>query len=474
MKRCVRCIMDDSSDRYIRFDENGYCNYCTTAIQNIGKIYFPDMEGNRRLTDLLSEVKEYGKGKKYDCIMGLSGGLDSSYLAYLGFQWGLNILAVHIDDGYDTEISKSNLSKLIAATGFDYEVIKPDPVQYNDLTLAYMKAGVPNIAVPQDNILFAFLYKRMRENQIKYFLSGGNFALECILQRGNTHPAFDVDNLIDIHHKFGREPIDKLEFLSTRQQYENHYLLGLESPRPLNYIDYNRNQAFKELKDFCGFEYYGRKHLENILTAFAQLYWFPKKFGVDKRTSHLSSMIVSGQMTREEALEQLSEPLYDENQMQDYISIIKRNMKISDEEFEKIMAAPAHQHEDYDVERDISDAEIIDENFDQKFLHKFKKVFIYGTGNWGKYVYEKYFSERPASFAGFVVSDGHRKGAEIGGYPVYELSELNLDHDIGLIIAVKESQKIEEALNQEGFRDYMPLNRWPDTSGGDLTAETLG
>ncbi|MCI9282959.1 MAG: N-acetyl sugar amidotransferase [Lachnospiraceae bacterium] len=343
--------MDDSSDSYIRFDENGYCNYCTRAIQNIGKIYFPNEEGQKKLAELLSEVKKFGQNKKYDCIMGISGGLDSSYLAYLGAKWGLKVLAVHIDDGYDTEISKLNISRLISATGFDYEVIKPDPIQYNDLTLSYMKAGVPNIAVPQDNILFAFIYKKMREYHMQYFLSGGNFALECILQRGNTHTAYDMDNLIDIHNKFGKEPLDKLEFLSTSQRNVNSRLLGLKSPRPLDYIDYNRDRAFRELKDYCGFEYYGRKHLENILTAFAQLYWFPKKFGVDKRTSHLSSMIVSGQMTREEALRQLSEPLYDEKQMEDYISIIKRNMKISDEEFEAIMSAPTHQHEDYVVER---------------------------------------------------------------------------------------------------------------------------
>lgn len=351
MIRCTRCIMDDSSDSYIRFDENGYCNYCTRAIQNIGKIYFPNEEGQKKLAELLSEVKKFGQNKKYDCIMGISGGLDSSYLAYLGAKWGLKVLAVHIDDGYDTEISKLNISRLISATGFDYEVIKPDPIQYNDLTLSYMKAGVPNIAVPQDNILFAFIYKKMREYHMQYFLSGGNFALECILQRGNIHTAYDMDNLIDIHNKFGKEPLDKLEFLSTSQRNVNSRLLGLKSPRPLDYIDYNRDRAFRELKDYCGFEYYGRKHLENILTAFAQLYWFPKKFGVDKRTSHLSSMIVSGQMTREEALRQLSEPLYDEKQMEDYISIIKRNMKISDKEFEAIMSAPTHQHEDYVVEK---------------------------------------------------------------------------------------------------------------------------
>lgn len=347
--RCKRCVMDNSSDDTITFDENGYCNYCTNALAQIGKVYFPNEEGKKRLDALLTEVKSYGKGKKYDCIMGLSGGLDSSYLAYLGYQWGLRILAVHIDDGFDTDISKSNLKKLVTATHFDYEVIIPDAEQFNDLTLAYMKAGVPNIDVPQDNVLFAFLYKNMKEHNIHYFLSGGNFALESILQHGNMYDADDVVNIKDIHKKYGNLPIDKLELLSTLERKKDEYILGVKSPRPLNYVDYNRDRAFKELHDFCGFEYYGRKHLENILTAFIQCYWFPKKFGVDKRTSHLSSMIVSGQMTREAALRELEEPLCDEK-MNDYIQLIKEKLKISDLEFDEIMNAPTHQHEDFATE----------------------------------------------------------------------------------------------------------------------------
>ena len=179
--RCKRCVMDNSSDDTIIFDENGYCNYCTEALAQIGKVYFPNGEGKRRLDALLEEVKEQGKGKKYDCIMGVSGGLDSSYLAYLGYTWGLRVLAVHVDDGFGTDIAESNLKKLIGATHFEYEVIKLDSKQYNALILAYMKAGVPNIAIPQDNIFMAFLHEKMKEYQLQYFFSGQNFALECIL-----------------------------------------------------------------------------------------------------------------------------------------------------------------------------------------------------------------------------------------------------------------------------------------------------
>ena len=348
--RCTRCIMDNSSDSTIRFDEDGHCDYCNAALKRKDIAYFPNEEGQQKIENMIREIKADSANNKYDCIMGLSGGLDSSYLAYLGYKWGLKVLAVHIDDGYDTEISKANLEKLIKATGFDYKVIKPDEVQFNDLTLAYMKAGVPNIAIPQDNVLFAFLYDCMRKYKIKYFLAGGNFALESILQRGNTYKAMDVVNIKDIHKRFGTQPINKLKFISSTRRMIYHKFLGLKTLMPLDYVDYNRDRAFEELKEFCGFEYYGRKHLENILTAFIQLYWFPKKFGVDKRSSHLSSMIISDQMTREEALEELNQPLYDEKQMAEYISVIEKRLDISDGELKTIMAADNHQHTEYKME----------------------------------------------------------------------------------------------------------------------------
>lgn len=363
---CKRCIMDNASDETIRFDENGYCNYCNTAYSQINTtVYFPNETGAKKLKEMLAEIKEHGKNKSYDCLMGISGGLDSCYLAYLGYKWGLRILAVHIDDGFDTEICKSNIKKLIAATGIKLLTIKPDAVQFNDLSKAYLKAGVPNIAVPQDNVLFAFLYDCARKYKLKYFLSGGNFALECILQRGNTHDAYDMVNLKDIHKKFGTEKINKLKFISVNERGIDLYLRKIKTMRPLDYIEYNRDRAFQELKDFCGFEYYGRKHLENIFTAFAQLYWFPKKFGVDKRRSHLSSMIVSGQLSRKDALKMMEEPMYDENMMAEYIRIIKDRLKISDEEFSAIMSAEPHAHSDYKVGK----YRII------SFLKKLKKFF---------------------------------------------------------------------------------------------------
>ncbi len=352
MRVCKRCVMNDSSDPTITFDENGYCNYCTSALAQINTTtYFPGAEGAVKLDSMLKEIKESEKNKEFDCVMGISGGLDSSYLAYLGHKWGLRILAVHIDDGFDTEISKSNIDKLVKVSGIKLLTIYPDVVQFNALTKAYMKAGVPNLAIPQDNVLFAFLYDVVRKYKIKYFLSGGNFALECVLQRGNTYDAMDVVNIKDINRRFGTTPIDKLKFISPYRKFFDRKISGLRELRPLNYVDYRRKQAFEELYDFCGFEYYGRKHLENILTAFVQLYWFPKKFGVDKRTSHLSSMIVSGQMSRDDAIKELQEPLCNDALMNSYISIIKERLHINDDEFKSIMNAQPHQHQDYKIDK---------------------------------------------------------------------------------------------------------------------------
>lgn len=350
-RRCTRCVMDNKSDDTIEFDDNGVCNYCREAEEARSIRYFPNAEGEEKLAKLISFLKKEGEGKDYDCIMGLSGGLDSSYLAYLGHKWGLRILGLHVDDGYDTDISKNNIKKLCEAANIELRTIKPDSKQFNALTLAYMRAGVPDIAVPQDNVLFAFLYENVKLSGVKYFLAGTNYALECILQKGNTYNALDVVNIKDINRRFGTDKIDKLKFVSSYRKYWNLKTGRVVTYLPLNYIDYNRERAFKELNDFCGFEYYGRKHLENKLTAFVQLYWFPQKFGVDKRTSHLSSMIMSGQMTREEALKELEEPLYNESEMNEFISLIKKNMGISDAEFEQIMKAPCHQHTDYKTDK---------------------------------------------------------------------------------------------------------------------------
>ena len=191
----------------------------------------------------------------------------------------------------------------------------------------------------------------MIKEGVPYFLSGGNFALESILERDTGYNAMDVVNIKDINRRFGTKGLDKLEFITSFQKFLNEKLGKAITYRPLNYIDYNRDRAFSELSEFCGFEYYGAKHLENVLTAFIQTYWLPKKFGFDKRKSHFSSMIVSGQMTRKEALAELEKPFYDDARMQEYIDIMQERLGITAEQFEQIMEAPTRSHTDFKTDR---------------------------------------------------------------------------------------------------------------------------
>lgn len=346
-QRCNRCIMDNVSDTNIRFDKDGNCNYCTAALAAKPYRYFPNGEGGG-LHQLLNILKNAGRGKEFDCLMGISGGLDFAYLAYLGaVKWGLRILAVHVDDGFDTELAKKNIKNLVEKANITLVTIKPDEEQFLDLNRAFFYAEVPNLAIPQDNVLFAALYDFARKRKIKYFLSGQNFSLESILQSGNTHSAYDLVHIKTIHKLFGTKPIDKLPLISWQRRMIDNRILHLKTVTPLDYIDYNKERAIKELHDFSGFTYYEAKHLENVLTKVIQLVWFKEKFKVDKRTSHLSSLIVSGQLSRDEALKLYAQPAYDKEQMEKDITFVLNKLHISQDEFDRILRNPPKQHTDY-------------------------------------------------------------------------------------------------------------------------------
>lgn len=347
-QRCTRCIMDNRSDDTITFDSVGICNYCSEALNMMPNVYFPNEEGQRRINEMVSQIKTENVNKPYDCLMGISGGLDSSYLAYLGaVKWGLRIYAVHIDDGFNEPVATSNILKLCEKANIKLIIEKPNSEQFNDLTRAFLLAGVPNLAIPQDNVLFAYLYKHARKEKIRYFLSGGNFSLESILQKGNTYDAMDKKHIKSIHKQFGKKSINKLLLLSHQQLLIDKLLLRIKTLRPLNYIDYNKNNAIQELREFCGFEYYGGKHLENKLTKFIQLYWFVNKFNVDKRTSHISSEIISNQITREEGLKKIDKPLYEKESMDKNIEFILNKLELPEDEFKKVMGQPSLQHYEY-------------------------------------------------------------------------------------------------------------------------------
>jgi len=341
--------MDNRSDDSIVFDEKGFCNYCNYALERRDNTYFPNDVGKIKLASLIDKIKTNSKKKKYDCIMGISGGLDSAYLAFLGYQWGLRILAIHVDDGFNTSTAEINIQNLCKRCNIELIVEQPDKKLLSDIIRAFLRASVPGICNVQDNIIMAYIYRHALKHQIKYFLSGANFSLESILQRGSGVNAADGYHIKAIHNLFGREQINELPLVSLFSIYVKYkYLNNIIRIRPLDLIDYKKDLAISELHSLCGFNYYGGKHYENILTKFAQACYLPQKFNIDKRTSHLSSLIISGQMTREDALRELQKPLYESvTALQKDINYVLSSLNLTNDEFVNIMKIPPKKHSDY-------------------------------------------------------------------------------------------------------------------------------
>ncbi len=348
-KQCKRCLMDNASDRTIKFDKNGYCNYCNDIIKRMPKEYFPNEKGKTMLNSIIFKIKEECKNDEYDCLVGLSGGIDSSFILYKGFNYGLRMLAVHIDDGLDNPIAVKNINKLISKTNTKLINILPNREQYADLLYSLLKASVSNLAIAQDNLIAKALQEYADRHSIKYMLDGSNFAHESILERGDTINSCDRKYINGIQKKFGRIDIDDLEFLSLWERYiGRHSKQKVKHIRPLNYMNYNVNDAIHELENFCGFQYYGGKHYESILTRFMQCYYLPEKFGIDKRKSHYSSLIMSGQMTREEALSLLEKPLYiNKDDLAKDKKVIADYIGITVEELDRCISLPPKKETSY-------------------------------------------------------------------------------------------------------------------------------
>lgn len=338
--------MDTVGDSTIRFDEKGCCNYCTEALARSGP---QKKDGFEQLEKQFTKIREECKYDSYDVLVGVSGGLDSSYILYLGHQYGLRMLGIHVDDGLDTPVAKKNVQALCETCNLDLINLQPDAEQYRDLTLSFFKAQVPDLAIPQDNLILKGITDAVKTYHLKYLLHGSNQSMESILQQGNGYTATDDVHIRAIQKQFSGKPIDKLHLLST---FENSILRHVRRDvcrvTPLNLIDYRFESALRELQEFCGYEYYGAKHHESVLTRFLQGYWLPVKFYVDKRKSHLSSMIVSDQITRDEALEKLAQPHYATPELlKADCKTLTEFLGISREEFNALLDAPPRSHEDY-------------------------------------------------------------------------------------------------------------------------------
>ena len=344
---CTNCIMD-TTDPLITFDEKGVCNHCNEFYEVTRLNWNPNNDGGKKLFLIINQIKMAGKNQDYDCIIGLSGGVDSSYLALKASEWGLRPLVVHVDAGWNSELAVANIEKVVKHCNYDLHTHVVDWEDMRDLHLAYLKAGIANQDVPQDHIFFSSLYHFAIQNGIKYILSGGNIATEGIFPKAWHGSAMDAINLKAIHRQFGSR---KLKHYKTISFFENYFwypiIKGMRTIRPLNYMPYEKELAIKELQDDIGWQSYGRKHGESIFTKLFQNYYLPTKFGYDKRKPHFSSLIVSGQITREEALSKMHEPLYDAKELEIDINYFCKKLRVTRLEFDELMNAPIHHYSDF-------------------------------------------------------------------------------------------------------------------------------
>lgn len=346
-RECTYCVMD-TSDPEITFDADGRCNHCLAFEADAPNSWFPNEEGDRRLKVILEEIKEAGMDKEYDSVLGLSGGVDSSYLALKAQEWGLRPLVVHVDAGWNSELAVQNIERIVKHTGYDLHTHVVDWEDMRRLQLSFLKSGIANQDVPQDHAFFAGLYHFAVENDVKYVLNGGNLATEGIFPTSWHGPAMDAVNLKAIHKQYGDGPLESYPTIGMFKYFIWYPMVKRMTPvRPLNYMPYSKDIAIEYLKDTVGWRSYERKHGESLFTKFFQNHYLPTKFGFDKRRPHLSSLIVAGSMTRDEAKALLEQPLYDPTELARDREYVCRKLRVSADEFRALMDAPIHSHKDF-------------------------------------------------------------------------------------------------------------------------------
>ena len=351
---CANCIMD-TTDPNIHFDERGWCDYCQNFHSNIKPNWHPDENGENELIKIAEKTKKEGKGKDFDCIIGLSGGLDSSYTAYIVKEiMGLRPLLLHVDAGWNTDKAVGNIEKLVNELGLELytEVINWEEMK--DLQVAMLRAQIADQDIPQDTAFFSALYKFSRKYKIKYVLTGGNFSTECCREpdEWGAYPGIDKTLINDIHSKFGRIPLETfpiVDIMVYKLYYK--YVLGMEVIKPLNFVPYIKKDAEAKLEELFGWEKFQHKHHESRFTRFYEDYWMPRKFGYEKRRAHFSSLIMTGQMTRDEALQRISEPEMDSHFLEREFEYVANKLDLTVEELQKIFEGENKTYKDYKNKR---------------------------------------------------------------------------------------------------------------------------
>lgn len=344
-KQCIRCVMD-TSDPQITFDVDGFCNHCTRAVKLL-----LELRSDKQITLslLLSKIRDMGKGKPYDCVIGLSGGVDSSFLAFKAKEWSLRPLLVHVDSGWNTPESENNVASIAEYLNAPLVRETADWEDMRDLQRAFLQSGVPNQDIPQDHLFFTAIYALVRKHAIPCWLSGSNLVGESILPPAWGYNAMDAEHLRDIHRKFGTRQLHSFRFMPLLDYlgYYGGFDESLHKFSPLNLLAYNPLEAREILKQNCGWQDYGRKHGESYFTRYFQNYYLPRRFGYDKRKAHLSSLIVSGIITREQALEELQHPLYAPEDLEKDEIFIREKLGYSKTEWGNILNLSTHPHSDY-------------------------------------------------------------------------------------------------------------------------------
>jgi N-acetyl sugar amidotransferase len=340
----------DTTDPNITFDERGWCDYCRNFYKNIRPSWHPNEEGEKMLGPLIDKIKKNGKGRDHDCLIGISGGVDSSYVTYLAKEkFGLRPLIFHVDAGWNSQEAVNNIERLIDGLKLDLHTEVVDWQEMKDLQLAFFKAQVPHQDTPQDHVFFAALYNFAAKHGFKYIITGANHSTECVREPLEWHyHASDLRQLKDIHRRFGKRPLKTFPTADIfKYKLYYRFIKGVRVIKLLNYVPYIKEKAMQELIDRFGWQKYAHKHYESRFTRFFEGYWLPKKFGYDKRRAHFSSVILTNQMTRKEALKRIAQPAYDEQTMSQDFEYVAKKMDLTVAELKEIMEGENKTYRDY-------------------------------------------------------------------------------------------------------------------------------
>jgi N-acetyl sugar amidotransferase len=340
----------DTTDPEITFDDSGVCSHCA-SYERSGRpiVERSDSEGGRQdLERLVAEMKTAGRGKDYDCVIGISGGVDSTYVAWKIKELGLRPLAVHFDSGWNSELAVNNIENIVRTLDIDLNTFVVDWEEMRDLQLAFFKAGVENCDIPQDHAFLAVLYRTAATHGIRHIVSGGNASTEFILPRAWGYNAADLRHLKAIHRRFGTRRLRTYPTLSFWLRYVWYpFVRRIKPVRILDSMPYTKDAAKKLITEKLGWRDYGGKHYESFFTRFFQAYYLPMKFGYDKRKAHLSSLIVTGQMSREAALAELRQPPDSEKRLLQDKEFVAKKLGIAEDEFDAILREPPRSSRQY-------------------------------------------------------------------------------------------------------------------------------